>query len=102
MKVEVIWIRMGDMSDYESHGDDLAAIGGYLAMFQVRPPFTWVDRGLVAGPFGPPPAHISIFWGPPDEPDFSRNLTAQERRCIELAVSEERVSWLRAGCLGRR
>lgn len=89
MKAEVIWTRMGDMEDYESHGDDLAAIGGYLAMFQVRPPFTWMDRGLVAGPFGPPPAHISVFWGPPDEPDFSRNLTAQERVCIEKAVNEE-------------
>ena len=89
MKTEVIWIRMGDMSNYESLGDDFEALGGYLAMFQVEPPFTWVDRGLVAGPFGPPPAHISIFWGAPDEPEFSRNLTGQERRAVEEAVNRQ-------------
>ena len=83
MKVEVIWIRMGDMGDYESLGDDFDAIGGYLAMCQVGPPFTWMDRALVARPFGPPADHISIFWGP-------RNLTAQERICVEKAVNQER------------
>jgi hypothetical protein len=93
MKVEVVWIRMGDMGDYESLGDDFDAIGGYLAMCQVRRPFTWMDRGLVARPFGPPADHISIFWGPPDQPEFSRNLTAQERLCIEKAVNQERERW---------
>jgi hypothetical protein len=92
MKAEVVWIRMGDMGEYESLGDDFDAIGGYLATCQVGPPFTWMDRGLVAGPFGFPPGHISVFWGPLGEPEFLRNLTAHERRCIEKTVSRERAN----------
>ena len=91
MSVEVVWIRMGDMGEYESLGDDLYAVGGHLAMHGVRPPFAWIDRGLVAVPFGIPQNHISIFWGPPDEPEYSRNLTGEERRCIEEAISRERA-----------
>ena len=89
MNAEVVWIRMGDMGDYESLGDDFDALGEYMAMHGVHPPFTWIDRGLVAAPFGPPQDHISIFWGPRDEAEFSRNLTGDERACIEKAISRE-------------
>ena len=89
MNAEVVWIRMGDMGEYESLGDDFDAISGCLAMYGVHPPFAWIDRGLVAAPFGPPQDHISVYWGPPDEPEFSRNLTLGERRWVEEAISRE-------------
>ena len=87
---EVVWIRMGDMSDYESFGEDIDAVAEHLAQFGVRAPFTWFDRGLTVPPFDLPQGHISIYWGPAKEPDFSRNLTAQEQEAIEKAVRAAR------------
>ena len=85
-----LWVRVGDAGDYESFGDDFAALFDYLNDMRVGTVTGWIDGGPGVG-FETPNFHgydfVSLFWGNADA-DFVHRLTPDERLLVEAGLEE--------------
>jgi hypothetical protein len=76
----MIWTRIGDLSEYESFGDDLEAVAGRLCELQVGGPRSWRPGGLETAHYKGL-NYVSLYHGDA-EANFIRDLSASERRAL--------------------
>ena len=84
--MEHLWIRLGDMGEYETFGQDFDAAGLALREGGVRPPLQWFVSG-VGFQCGGYEGHdyVSCFWGD-DDANMTRPLDQQEQERLAAAI----------------
>jgi len=81
-----LWTRVGDCGEYESWGDDLAALLDYLNELHVGQVDHWRPGGLETCNYWSYD-YISIYWGDPDG-NLIDDLTTAERTIVEAGLEE--------------
>lgn len=83
-----LWVRIGDTGEYESYGDDFAAVAD--ALRELNPTdIAQCNGGLKADGFGSA-NYISLYWGDKDS-HFLKNLSRSEflKVCNEMGPEIE-------------
>jgi hypothetical protein len=85
-----LWVRIGDAGEYESFGDDLDALIGYLNELRAGEVTGWVDNGIGIG-IETVNYHgcdfISLFWGD-RYGNLIQGLDAQKQAAVENGLEE--------------
>jgi hypothetical protein len=80
-----LWVRIGDGGEYESFGDDFAALADSLVEAGAGEVFGWRGFGVITEQYQGN-NYISIYWGDA-EANGIRDLSARERKQVEKLLA---------------
>jgi len=83
--VERLWMRLGDMSDYEEFGNDFDEVADLAAEAGIDQVDKWVRSGFTALGFESN-NYVSLYWGD-DDADMIRPLNKQDQRKFKKALA---------------
>lgn len=84
----VLWLRLGDNSEYHQYGNDLDAVASVLAEADIGENITQCDGGLNSSNYMGW-NYISLYWGDRDS-NLDRNLSKGEFKSLMASLEAQK------------
>jgi len=84
--IEQLWMRLGNMNDYEEFGDNFDSAAREASESGIDRVDSWIKRGGFTAFGFEERNYVSLYWGD-DNADMIRPLNRQEQKKFEKALT---------------